>query len=1205
MHYTRFKDVLKPSGFALIATLSMMILLVVVAVGLLSLSSVALRSSTIGNAENKARANAKMALMMAIGELQKYTGPDTRVTAPSSIIDPESPPIIGAWRSWEGTDHSSAGDDIARPIVPDYSVKTRSEADAGRFIKWLVSSAIEGGDVTAPSNLAFKEEQSNTIPLLAEGTLGDVSTDQIHVIPTQIYDDGRMAWWVSGENQKSRLMQPYKSRSESEPHWADMNKSHSVPDPEVYELTSLHDNADDFTRKSVNAKSAARAITLATTDLLEEGVKPSQHFHDISTTSVGLLTNTATGGWRKDLSILSEKWDNISTNHNGGLLPLFQIVPGSEGATEVSKPTLQNLTADQSIFYPWSNYRSGNSAPDIHGATASWPALIDYITSYKTINYDSGSGVASTPLKWSRLRANGASSLGPLKKQETYDFLHSVRKSPVLARVQWLFCVQAVRLNKDSNNKRYQIRVLSIPTYTLWNPYNVAIDINGSYGVGMNKPFPAAIGFGRGDEAVPFPDSQYRRYARGSIYPAGYDSQISKYKNQLYGMDGEAGGFPTNFSLSPGAVTTFSPSESSAGGGGTGNILELEEGYDGSKANGYKTSYSVSNLNWGDALRTDIRLDSITKFAAAASRQGPGIMMTFGGRGPGGWSKYITDIFTEYSCLYNLEYSQAFWKAPADIPLLPVSQIATHDTSNPGKPTGNRPWTPVFSVVFGPRLTIGAGAGNQSDRPTKGTVQSSPLVTSVDTTSLPKPQNHPTNGAYDFSFHGHEPNSDTLPEDSNGPGYIYSGFLPGNGLSRFMLCELPLRPISSLVELQGWDLRAHNPMPPFQFNLIGNSDATPMIPMDDIVIHRSANPSINLQHDDAYCANHLLFDDWFFSSIAPEPRDFGQSISKTIEEIYEEYLMGIRELNNRSYRPILMDRSLESDEAQDRIDEILGSTDGWLKVASRFEVDGMFNINSTSVKAWRALLGHARNMKVAHHSKGGIILNPTEENHVVSRFSVASDTKAGPGKGMGGDFPNSSEYTGYRTLNDEQLDELAEKIVGQVRKRGPFLSLSEFINRKLDTDEELAMAGAVQVALNNLTEDPNKLLRDPAYASNTIDPQDVSMVGAGYNFPNASKGTNTHGAPGWIRQADVLRPLAPILTARDDSFTIRAYGDVQDNSGKVIARAWCEAIVHRTRDFVDNQDIADDPSGPTIEQNLTFGRRYVITSFRWLVPSEV
>ena len=132
-------------------------------------------------------------------------------------------------------------------------------------------------------------------------------------------------------------------------------------------------------------------------------------------------------------------------------------------------------------------------------------------------------------------------------------------------------------------------------------------------------------------------------------------------------------------------------------------------------------------------------------------------------------------------------------------------------------------------------------------------------------------------------------------------------------------------------------------------------------------------------------------------------------------------------------------------------------------------------------------------------------------------------------------------------------------------------------------------------------------LRDPnnSLSAKTMLVTDPKLDGAGYEFNEAAEGDSAYGAPGWIRQADILRPIAPVLSVRDDTFTIRAYGDALDKNGKVIAQAWCEAIVKRSREFSDPTDAADSINPPTIPRNITFGRKYDIVSFRWLNADEV
>jgi type II secretory pathway pseudopilin PulG len=173
-------------GFALIATISVMILLVMIALAMLSLSTIELRASQNGRAMAEAQANARMALMLAIGNLQKHAGSDMRITAPADILDESYPPALGVWRSWEGTDHEASGTLKGRPKAPDYSSKTKSASDSGRFVSWLVSGADANSLPADITTLIQNTPSAGTVPLLAAGTLEKSDTRQVHCIPQDV-----------------------------------------------------------------------------------------------------------------------------------------------------------------------------------------------------------------------------------------------------------------------------------------------------------------------------------------------------------------------------------------------------------------------------------------------------------------------------------------------------------------------------------------------------------------------------------------------------------------------------------------------------------------------------------------------------------------------------------------------------------------------------------------------------------------------------------------------------------------------------------------------------------------------------------------------------------------------------------------------------------------------------------------------------------
>ena len=190
-----------------------------------------------------------------------------------------------------------------------------------------------------------------------------------------------------------------------------------------------------------------------------------------------------------------------------------------------------------------------------------------------------------------------------------------------------------------------------------------------------------------------------------------------------------------------------------------------------------------------------------------------------------------------------------------------------------------------------------------------------------------------------------------------------------------------------------------------------------------------------------------------------------------------------------------------------------------------------------------------------------------------------------------------SQWVGRRTLTDAQIESLAKAIVKEVRKRGPFLSLADFVNRRVGNDADLARCGAIQSAL-----DSNDVSINSAYNTGSR----TASGGTNFSFKQAEAGPLSYGLPGIVKQADILTPIAPILSARSDSFLVRGYGEKTDASGKVIARAWCEAVVQRTPEYLDAEDSPEVKTADLDkEANRNFGRRFVITSFRWLSPEEV
>jgi hypothetical protein len=264
--------------------------------------------------------------------------------------------------------------------------------------------------------------------------------------------------------------------------------------------------------------------------------------------------------------------------------------------------------------------------------------------------------------------------------------------------------------------------------------------------------------------------------------------------------------------------------------------------------------------------------------------------------------------------------------------------------------------------------------------------------------------------------------------------------------------------------------------------------------------------------------------------------------------------------------------------------------------------EGAFNVNSLSPAAWSAFLGGLK--KLVRTDAAG---NPVQGDHPFSRFRRPAS--------------NDSEWGGGVGLSDGQIASLAGKIVEVVRERGPFLGMADFVNRRLASDAT-GNRGALDEALLRAN------LANPSLAeiSSSPDDSDTKVNSANRCRYNNVSSRLMEGAAGYIEQSDLLEPLAGSLCARGDTFRIRATGCAYDKNGKLLQQVTCEAIVVRSPDFVVSASI-DMPGGaatgnsalvppstfngskfvanPALNPlNRKFGRRFEILSQKWLTRTS-
>lgn len=1299
-------------GFALVLALVVMSMIVLVILSLAGLLRIESGLASNRQADLLARLNALASLRLAQGALQERMGPDTRISAPASIhddpavssattpgADPFEYPVLGAWRSWEGHDHDRRpGSRYAgRPHAPDYLSKRRAydsaNPAAGRFLGWMISPAWGYGEPSVPPASTpstrppsppsvATSPAGGSVPLVALASAAS-PLQQVHLVPNSVLDGrslaagadptlGSFAWWVGGENQKVRLActEGAPPTSGNPRQWAERAKVFGRPDLEALGLPeSLAEAASAVpTRATLDLLPAppdpsrlSAALSAATPPLVRAG------FHDVSLHAEGLLANVATGGLRKDLSLFSETWDWMNDLDPGrlGRMPLFRVKPATERRNSVDPDhdlTFLRPLPDamfpagglgnrrrNTLLYWWADYGSlGGTSAGIasDGGTVfggytggglssfppvrSWAYLTDHLLHYRRYV------VAPDPSLSGEVAMLPPQPVGATHAGDLYSYYERVHRHPLIARFQFVFATGAIGSTPA---------VLAQPVVTLWNPYNVRLNVPafGAWYMWYSIP----IGFEVADTAGLYPTT--RRLTRDW-----------------------GGGLTLNFGtggidLGPGQTRVFSlPGNSPIPVNLGANLpsLTLQPGYVAGTRAGMLLGMG------GSADPRSVLRYRLYKYLDGANARN-GIYLDYY---PGNY-KY-SPVRYSFVGTSDAQFRQLYGEdapAPFDQPF-PEAQLSPRAFS-------------TFS--FGLRLS-NDGLSQHNERTgvrtaSKGFLQANPFTTytelggkcailmtpyryaSADITSTAgvpvAAQTEPgtgvqysgawsiVNAPFDMYFHpltdfagSNAPQCDPL----TGNGFVLTGLDPANGLGRAAVSELTVKPIQSLAQLQSCDIRATNPVPPFHHNLIGNSDASPVLPPDDAVGRwvevgsgavqpRDMLPPSWMQYDDSYCLNHLLFDDWFVSSLSPRPEDWpslrpgpGQeyvwnpAVLSSLRARWSEFAGG-QPLPNACYQPRGGAAAFDPGATGSVYAGNPALPVGYQRVAAHLRVPGQFNVNSVSVPAWRAVLGNLRDTRVPVLRPGATSATEVAARNPLPRMDVAPEgTSSGGG--------NSGAVLGFAALTDEQLDLMAEEIVRQVRLRGPFLSLSEFVNRRLapadGTETDPTITGALGMALRTLERASGRhpasratALGKPVARAADFPPGILPRLSLGdwnsttgdYSHPRAAEGNSNFGLPAWPRQADVLARLAPVIAARDDTFVVRAFGSAPLGRG-ASARAWCEAVYQRLPDYIDPSAAPHEPPlgevAPPLDSlsratNVALGRRFRMVSFRWLTPSEL
>jgi hypothetical protein len=1120
-------------GFALVVSLMLMGFVILLILSLSSLIEVETRSAAQTTQITQARQDAILGLNVAMGQLQELAGSDQRVTASAGLSGDAG---VGKG-NWAGVWKSAA-----------------TSGPAHDFSGWLVSlpQGVDNElDTSQVDDVSWASEAGEWVPTAEDWVLmvgaGSVEVEGVadnHVAAgkVSISDHHSFAYWIGDEGAKARVNLP-----------APVNANKDMRAPSHTGFTLLDPvfvGMDPQANQFVNMNSLSDLDLVLTTQDVGK-----QYFHSLTANSRGVLSDAKEGGLKQDLTHLFES-DTAFSGTFGG----------------VSGDLYSKVWDEKFMFIPV------GSTIDFNHGSPNWGILRAY--------YQLSNSVVSGPIDPVEINHHPKSTHTWNYRESGDDYQENQPVHAIISQVRLVLGLQYIKKGGDTI---YRPRLLIKPLIALYNPYDIPLNAIDNFVEWSIKPL-IKIKVGKQDavefrlhEVLPW-NSAFDLLGKTRMrWTIDEDNEFQPGETRYYSMDSSQHLTSTYFD---GRMRgTWDEA------GAYYVDITTDDGLKVAIVDGYTTeeySKATASPRYGLTIteRSNLEFSPASTVPSGDPEPWPLVSATVSYEGtdaPGESTEGSAGrIWLKVGSMDTLDIGQYFHRYYQD------------GTADRRPETDEVDFLLNSSVGNGmdiSAVSFGLSVTKLTDDPQRMLIEANPraIISSgwEDGSVEDQGRNSVSGWSYDNL-------TGSVLEPQIKSESRYNGFWGNsrgqNGAESVVLFHVPREPLVSLGSFQHANLGRYSRHPAY---IAANSYAPSRMALNTIkqepyfkettattTIDTIVNPNRDhYAYDWSYTVNDVIWDRYYFSTLPQAAKASEWSMYVEGGSSLQNPRLSLYEPEDFTLSQVLL---TDADEAKTS-DTVAG-----------FQIlEGPFNVNSIDKNAWKAFLASNSNLTIPiYDSSTGIASGTTsvESDAVFFRtpvpYALGEDTEEG----------DYNFWNSYRKLTNEELDDLATAMVEEVKLRGPFSSLGDFVNRRLSGDASLRKRGALQSALDRTL---NVDLREgligttrgsqlelPDYTSDMLSDEDATGTGI----------------PGWILQGDVLQVLGPMITVRSDTYRIRSYGEARDSlTNSIVSKAWCEAIVQRLPDPVDGSGSIDELIKPT----STFGRKFKIVSFRWLSPKDI